>query len=47
MPIAVCIPLPVSPTVAPGRIGGPSISPVMPKLPPAAWAIQSKHLKCA
>ena len=37
-------PVPESPTVAPGSIGGPSSSPVTENAPAAACAIMSKHL---
>ena len=41
---AVCMPVPVSAIVGPGRIGGPSASPVTENAPAAAWASMSKHL---
>ena len=39
--IAISMPVPVSPIVAPGLQGGPSSSPVMLISPPAACAIMS------
>ena len=40
--MAISMPVPVSPIVAPGLQGGPSSSPVMLISPPAACAIMSK-----
>ncbi len=42
MLISISIPVPVSPSVAPGLAGGPSGCPVMLMVPPQAWAIMSK-----
>ena len=42
MLIAIVMPVPVSPSETPGLIGGPSGSPVMLIVPPAACAIMSK-----
>ena len=44
---ARCSPVPVSPMVAPGRIGRPSRSPVMLITPPVACAIMSNERKSA
>ena len=41
---AICTPVPESPVVVPGRIGGPSGIPVTEKAPAAAWATMSMHL---
>ena len=38
---AICTPVPESPMVGPGRMGGPSASPVTEKVPAAAWATMS------
>ena len=38
---AICTPVPASPVVGPGRMGGPSGSPVMENAPAAAWATMS------
>ena len=42
MVIAISMPVPVSPSEMPGRVGGPSGSPVTLKVPPQACAIMSK-----
>ena len=41
--MAHSMPVPVSPMVGPGRIGGPSGRPLTPMVPPIAWAIMSKR----
>ena len=41
MAIAACTPVPASPVVGPGIIGGPSASPVMENAPAAACATMS------
>ena len=43
MVIAITMPVPVSPIEMPGRVGGPSASPVTLKVPPQACAIMSKE----
>ena len=40
--MAQSMPVPVSPTVEPGRTGGWSGKPLTPIVPPIAWAIMSK-----
>ena len=44
MPMTACSPVPESPAVMPGFIGGPSASPVEQNAPPAACATGSKLL---
>ena len=44
---ASCIPVPESPTAAPGSVGGPSAVPVVENAPAAFCAIGSKHLYSA
>ncbi len=39
-----CTPVPESPVVGPGSIGGPPGSPVTEKAPAAAWATMSYDL---
>ena len=45
--MAISMPVPVSPTEMPGRVGGPFLSPVTLNVPPQAWAIMSKARFCS
>ena len=44
MPMARCMPVPVSPRVGPGRVGGLPGKPVAQKEPPVACPMVSKDL---
>ena len=47
MPIAICMPVPLSPIEGQTKVGGPSGVPVVAIAPPIACAIGSKLLKLA
>ena len=47
MVIAISMPVPVSPSEMPGRVGGPSGAPVTLNVPPQACAIMSKARLCS